>query len=69
MKNYIVILSKKPTNTWFKNVKEVFPLEAKTNVVYQLYRKNCDNVYIGETKRKFVKENQYFAAFRNKSEL
>lgn len=73
MRNYNVILSNKPSNTLFKkfnNLKDPLPLEAKTNVVYQLCCENCNNVYIGETKKKVCERvNQHVAAVRNKNEL
>ena len=73
MKNYNVILSNNPYNTLIKklnNLKDPLPLEAKTNAVYQPCCENCNNGYIGETKKKVCEwVNQHVAAVRNKNEL
>ena len=73
LKKYDIILSNKPSNTLYKkfnNLKDPLPINAKTNVVYQLNCDNCNKVYIGETRKK-VKErvNQHNAAVRNKYDL
>ena len=52
-------------------LKDPIPLNSKSNVVYQLNCNECNNVYIGETKKKQLKErtNQHIDAVRNKSNL
>ena len=54
----------------FNNLKDLLSNNSKTNVVYQLSCDNCQNTYIGET-RKLLSErvNQHAAAVNNKNKL
>ena len=56
-----IVLSNQPSNTLFSQfnkLKEPIPLNSKSNVGYQLNCNECNNVYIGETKKTMERENE-----------
>ena len=74
----LILCCNKPSNTSFSQFNKLkdpsaIPLNSKSNVVYQLNCNNCNDVYIGETKKKKkqLKErtNQHIDAVRKKNNL
>ena len=54
LRKFNIVLSNKPSNTLFSQfnkLKDPIPLNSISNVVYQLNCNECNNVYIGETKK------------------
>ena len=72
-RKFNIVLSNKPSNTLFSQfnkLKDPIPLNSKSNVVYQLNCNECNNVYIGETKKQLKERtNQHIDAVRKKSNL
>ena len=72
-RKFNIVLSNKPSNTLFSQfikLKDPIPLNSKPNVVYQLNCNECNNVYIGETKKQLKERtNQHIDAIRKKSNL
>ena len=72
-RKFNIVLSNKPSNTLFSQfnkLKDTIPLNSKSNVVYQLNCNECNNVYIGETKKQLKERtNQHIDAVRKKSKL
>ena len=74
-RKFNIVLSNKPYNTLFSQfnkLKDPLPLNSKFSVVYQLNCNNCNDVYIGETKKKKQlkeRKNQHIDADRKKSNL
>ena len=61
LRKFNIVLSNKPSNTLFNQfnkLKDPIPLNSKSNVVYQLNCSECNNVYIGETKKTIERENE-----------
>ena len=72
-RKFNIVLSNKPSNTLFSQfnkLKDPIPLNSKSNVVYQLNCNECNNVYIGETKKQLKERtNQHIDAVRKISNL